>query len=481
MVSNIIYDEKNDNLYLLIYKLGKGSYATVWFSIQLKGFVNNIKTKKKIDLHHYALKIHNPEDYDEGMLETKIDSYLSLNGKRSELINYPKSHFVYDESIVIVVYETALCSLYDFHKIYKRNFEEEFVNKITPYLRESINFVHDCGFIHADIKPENYLLMGTNKLQNDIYNDIQKFNIMSKISIINILKKKIIYENIIQVFKPVLKQLLLELTSSFNLTDNLLSDEDDSEHTDENSNSSKSSSYESYENDYSYEESEFYNTDCESYNSSENEFTKEYDKFHTNKILYEYYKEDNKSEDNKSEDNKSEDNKSEDNINNNNINNNNIKDNNDENYEFIKKYLENPIIKLTDFGLMQKQTDKCRTIQTRYYRAPEVLLGCKYDKNIDFWSLTCTIHELITGKILFDVEKNIYIKKIDKDIIQIKLILMNYYLQEDFKEFWELYLKLRRTPRSELFLNQDGTVKGPLFLSTISKFDMRTAHNMPSF
>ena len=42
MVSNIIYDEKNDNLYLLIYKLGKGSYATVWFSIQLKGFVNNI-------------------------------------------------------------------------------------------------------------------------------------------------------------------------------------------------------------------------------------------------------------------------------------------------------------------------------------------------------------------------------------------------------------------------------------------------------
>ena len=432
MVSNIIYDEKNDNLYLLIYILGKGSYATVWFSIQLKGFVNNIKTKKKIDLHHYALKIHNPEDYDEGMLETKIDSYLSQNGKRSELINYPKSHFVYDENIVIVVYETALCSLYDYLKIYKRNFEEEFVNKITPLLRESINFVHDCGFIHADIKPENYLLMGTNKLQNDIYNDIQKFNIISKISIINILKKKIIYENIIQVFKPVLKQLLLELTSSFNLLDNLLYDEDDSEHTDENSNSSKSSSYESYENDY-----------CESYNSSENEFTKEYDKFHTNKILYEYYKEDNKSEDNI---------------------NNNIKDNNDENYEFIKKYLENPIIKLTDFGLMQKQTDKCRTIQTRYYRAPEVLLGCKYDKNIDFWSLTCTIHELITGKILFDIEKNIYIKKIDKDVLQIKLILSYYYLQEDYIGFWELYLQLRRTSRSELFLKIDGTLKGPLLI-----------------
>lgn len=47
MVSNIIYDEKNDNLYLLLYKLGKGSYSTVWFSIQFKSFVNNIKIKKK--------------------------------------------------------------------------------------------------------------------------------------------------------------------------------------------------------------------------------------------------------------------------------------------------------------------------------------------------------------------------------------------------------------------------------------------------
>jgi serine/threonine protein kinase len=435
MVSNIIYDEKNDNLYLLIYKLGKGSYATVWFSIQLKSFVNNIKTKKKIDLHHYALKIHNPEDYDEGMLETKIDSYLSQNGKRSNLINYPKSHFVYDENIVIVVYETALCSLYDFHKIYKKNFEEEFVKKITASLRESINFVHDCGYIHADIKPENYLLMGTNKLQNDIYNDVLKFNIMSKISIINILKKKINYENIIQIFKPVLKQLLYELTTSFNLTDNLSYDEDDSEYTDENS---SSSSYDSnqdddshQDDDYSYEESEFYNTDCESYNSSDNEFTKQYDKFHTNKILYEYYKEDIKS-DKENQDNKKD----------------------DDNYEFIKKYLENPIIKLTDFGLMQKQTEKCRTIQTRYYRAPEVLLGCKYDKNIDFWSLTCTIYELITGKILFDVEKNIYKKKIDKDVIQIKLIL-EYTIKEDLDAFWHIYTLINNSPRKDAFLSRN--------------------------
>ena len=434
MVSNIIYDEKNDNLYLLLYKLGKGSYSTVWFSIQFKSFVNNIKIKKKIDIHHYALKIHNEEDYDEGMIETKVDGYLSLNGKRTNLINYPKSHFVYDENIVIVVYETALCSLYDFLKIYKRNFDIEFVNKIIPSLTDSIKFIHECGYIHTDIKPENYLLMGINKLQNDIYNDILKFNIMSKISIITLLKKKITFENILPIFKSVLKQLLLELTSSFNLTDNILYDDDDSEYTD---NESSSESYVSNEeDDNNYEESEYYNTDCESYNSSDNEFTKEFDKFHTSKILYEYYKED-KNNNNKNEDD------------------NNQTDN--ENYEFIKKYLENPIIKLTDFGLIQKQTDKNRTIQTRYYRSPEVLLGYKYDKNIDFWSLNCTIYELITGKILFDVEKDINIKKIDKDVIQIKLILetLQGYSTDSFQN---LYIQIRKSPRANYFLNKDGTL-----------------------
>ena len=94
MNSNILYNEKNDNLYLLIYKLGKGSYSTVWFSIEYKHFINNIKNMKKWEINHCALKIHNPEDYDEGMLETKIDSYLFLNGKPSQNINYPKYELI---------------------------------------------------------------------------------------------------------------------------------------------------------------------------------------------------------------------------------------------------------------------------------------------------------------------------------------------------------------------------------------------------
>lgn len=41
-------------------------------------------------------------------------------------------------------------------------------------------------------------------------------------------------------------------------------------------------------------------------------------------------------------------------------------------------------------------------IQTRQYRAPEVLLGAKYDTSTDMWSLACIVFELLTGDLLFD-------------------------------------------------------------------------------
>jgi hypothetical protein len=41
-------------------------------------------------------------------------------------------------------------------------------------------------------------------------------------------------------------------------------------------------------------------------------------------------------------------------------------------------------------------------IQTRQYRAPEVLLGAKYDTAADMWSFACIIFELLTGDLMFD-------------------------------------------------------------------------------
>ena len=42
-----------------------------------------------------------------------------------------------------------------------------------------------------------------------------------------------------------------------------------------------------------------------------------------------------------------------------------------------------------------------RSVQSRSYRAPEVILGLPYDQKIDLWSLGAILAELLTGYVLF--------------------------------------------------------------------------------
>lgn len=43
---------------------------------------------------------------------------------------------------------------------------------------------------------------------------------------------------------------------------------------------------------------------------------------------------------------------------------------------------------------------------SRFYRAPEIILGLPYDTALDIWSIGCTLYELYTGKILFPGRTN---------------------------------------------------------------------------
>jgi serine/threonine protein kinase len=49
--------------------------------------------------------------------------------------------------------------------------------------------------------------------------------------------------------------------------------------------------------------------------------------------------------------------------------------------------------------------DKGTLIQTREYRAPEVLFGTDYNCRTDIWSVGCMVYELITGDFLMDPKK----------------------------------------------------------------------------
>ncbi|XP_055506795.1 dual specificity tyrosine-phosphorylation-regulated kinase 2 isoform X3 [Leucoraja erinacea] len=55
-------------------------------------------------------------------------------------------------------------------------------------------------------------------------------------------------------------------------------------------------------------------------------------------------------------------------------------------------------IKVIDFGSSCYEHQRVYTyIQSRFYRAPEVILGARYGMPIDMWSLGCILAELLTG------------------------------------------------------------------------------------
>ncbi|CAK9218909.1 unnamed protein product [Sphagnum troendelagicum] len=59
-------------------------------------------------------------------------------------------------------------------------------------------------------------------------------------------------------------------------------------------------------------------------------------------------------------------------------------------------------IKVIDLGSSCFQTDHlCSYVQSRSYRAPEVILGLPYNQKIDMWSLGCILAELCSGNVLF--------------------------------------------------------------------------------
>ncbi|XP_052146443.1 serine/threonine-protein kinase prp4-like isoform X2 [Oryza glaberrima] len=69
---------------------------------------------------------------------------------------------------------------------------------------------------------------------------------------------------------------------------------------------------------------------------------------------------------------------------------------------------DNNLLKLCDFGSAMSAGNNEITpyLVSRFYRAPEIILGLPYDHPLDMWSAGCCLSELYTGKILFDGSTN---------------------------------------------------------------------------
>merc|ERR1712059_55706 len=71
------------------------------------------------------------------------------------------------------------------------------------------------------------------------------------------------------------------------------------------------------------------------------------------------------------------------------------------------KILKDPQIRLIDFGSTTFDHEHHSSIvQTRHYRAPEVVMELGWDQSCDVWSVGCIIFELAMGFMLFDTHSS---------------------------------------------------------------------------
>lgn len=122
------------------------------------------------------------------------------------------------------------------------------------------------------------------------------------------------------------------------------------------------------------------------------------------------------------------------------------------------KYLKNIQVVLGDFGSVCSIDSGNWDIQTRYYRAPEIILQYPYNTTVDMWSIGCTLYELLTGEILFEPKKN---KSLTTDRCHI----------------WEITRLLGPVPKNILnksrkkrvFFREDGVIKGSKYIDNSIK------------
>ena len=97
-----------------------------------------------------------------------------------------------------------------------------------------------------------------------------------------------------------------------------------------------------------------------------------------------------------------------------------IDESNIDKYDVDEEYIINSHVCLSDFGQFVEDGEYYEeAFGTRYYRSPENILVGKSSYPNDIWALGCTFYEILTGRILFDPDKD---KKYNRDDYHLKLI-----------------------------------------------------------
>ena len=120
-------------------------------------------------------------------------------------------------------------------------------------------------------------------------------------------------------------------------------------------------------------------------------------------------------------------------------------------------------IKIIDFGSSCFEYEITYTyIQSRYYRAPEVILELGYDYEIDIWSVGCILCELYTGNPIFpgseEMEQINYIMRIlgppeDKEKYKENSFKSRFFFDSEFNQDFEELENVKKYSKKEIKFN----------------------------
>lgn len=132
-------------------------------------------------------------------------------------------------------------------------------------------------------------------------------------------------------------------------------------------------------------------------------------------------------------------------------------------------------IKITDFNTCLDFNKPDYEIQTRYYRAPEIITHGYFSHKLDIWSLGCMLYELYTKEILLNPDE---IDDIGDDRYHIYLIYKKIGVIDD--EFWN------DSKDKHIYLDRNNNLKfinsltiEPFWISLINKFG--ESHELKTF
>uniref|UniRef100_A0A5B6YTI5 Putative dual specificity protein kinase CLK1 isoform X1 n=2 Tax=Davidia involucrata TaxID=16924 RepID=A0A5B6YTI5_DAVIN len=132
-------------------------------------------------------------------------------------------------------------------------------------------------------------------------------------------------------------------------------------------------------------------------------------------------------------------------------------------------------IKVIDLGSSCFQTDNlCLYVQSRSYRAPEVILGLPYDQKIDLWSLGCILAELCSGEVLFPNDALVMLLARMIGLlgpIDVDMLVRGQETPKYFTEEYDLYHVNEETDQLEYIIPEESSLEHHLQVSDTGFID----------